>query len=360
MIVSFLVVCLAVKAQDGNSSKSSKKRGAFVNISGKVLELGPDGSSIAILTSSGDRVNIAFDERIEFKRIPAGETTLRNAANIEFKEIMAGDAAVARGKFLKPKISFLALQVIIITLSDIEEKKKRKREEWKLRGIAGDVKQVDLNAGKILIRKRGGISEIAEVSIRKDTVFQRYEANAVSVNDYKPSNVNAIKVGDQIRVLTKPDANGKIIAEEVFSGSFRTIIGKISVVDKEKRELSITDAKNGELIIVVVSKETNIRRLTEKSIKSFIEKGQIGKPKKKANLKRSSEKINLTALLKRSPRIKVSELKTGETIVIACVAPLNSKRVVGMTIVNEIDLLSAQLGKPRDGKAKERYNLDVF
>lgn len=357
-IAFFLLVCLAVKAQDGNSSRASKKSSAFVSILGKVLELGSDGGNITIITSSGDKIKVAFDERLELRRIPAGETTLRNAANIEFKEIVVGDAAFMRGKFLKPKTSFLARRVIIIARADIEEKEKKRLEEWRSRGIVGNVKKVDLNARKILIQKRGSISEMAEVLIQKDTVFRRYKANAANMNDYKSSDINAIKAGDQIRALTKTDANGKVIAEEIFSGSFRTIIGKVSAVNNEKQELSITDVRNGEAITIVVSEGANVKRLTEKSIESFMEKSQIGRPEKKADLKRSNERIDLTALLKQSPKVKFSEFKAGETIVIACVAPLDAKKVVGITIVNGMDILSAKLGKPIKGE--ERYNLDVF
>lgn len=359
-IAFFLVAFLSVKAQDGNSSKSSEKGSAFVNILGKVLELGSDGGSIMIITSSGDKINVAFDERIELRKIPAGETTLRNAANIEFKEIVVGDAAVVRGKFLKPKTSFLARQIIITARTDIEEKEKKRREEWRSRGIAGNVKQVDLNAGKILIQKRDDISEMVEIFTQEDTVFQRYETNAANMNDYKSSDINAIKAGDQVRVLTKQDTNGQVVAEEIFSGFFRTIIGKVNAVNKEERELSIIDIKNEESVTVVVSDGANIRRLTEKSIESFMEKSQISRPEKKADLKGNNEKINLTAFLKQSPKVKFSEFKAGETIVIACVAPLNAKRIVGITIVSGMDLLSAQLGKTRDGKDEERYNLDVF
>ena len=134
----------------------------------------------------------------------------------------------------------------------------------------------------------------------------------------------------------------------------------MSAISKEKREFKITDLQNGQSVTVVLNTRTNLRRLTEQSIDKLIGKNQNAGAAKGSQLKKNTGKINLTDLLDQSPKMEISELKSGETIVIASAAPLKAARIVGITVAAGIDLLTSRLGKPPGGKTRERYNLDVF
>ena len=218
ILAILLLGVLTAGAQESDSSTRRKASGAFTSIPGKVLEVDAVGRKIVVAASKGGRINVTFDKRIEFKRVPAGETTLANASDIKLEEIAVGDSALVRGKVLQAGTSFLARQIIIIAQSDIAERQKKDRERWKLRGITGDVKRINPDTGRISILKKGDTSELIEIVVRENTSFQRYEANAVSLSDFKSSDISAIKEGDQIRVLGNRTADRQVIAEEIFPG----------------------------------------------------------------------------------------------------------------------------------------------
>jgi hypothetical protein len=344
---------LAFQAQSTSSSSNGNNP---VNVFGKVSNINLDANQITILTTDGKNIVATFDKAVEFKQVPAGETTLRNATDITSAQINAGDNALVRGNRTSENNIF-ARQIIIVTQADIIKKQDRKREEWKLRGIAGIVQKVDLGARKIFVQTKGANSQLIELVPTDKTIFQRYETDAGSLNDFKPGNLERIKEGDQIRALGDKSADGRqFVPEEVFSGSFRILTGKVLAVNPEAGELKLSDLQNGKTVTAVVNSASNLRRLTGDSVKS--EAGLTAKGGARETAGGGS--INLTSLLEKSPKINIADIKIGETIVIASLSDAGAERLIGITVVSGVEILNIRGGNKSDSNPNRKFNLDVF
>lgn len=349
--------CRALQAQSTSSSSPSSAGGNNpVNVFGKISNINLGDNQITILTTDGKNIVVTFDKAVEFKQVPAGETTLRNATDITPAQINAGDNALVRGNRTSEN-NILARQIIIVTQADIIKKEAQKREEWKLRGIAGIVRKIDLGARKIFVQTKGANSRLIEVVPTDKTIFQRYETGAGSLNDFKPGNLEKIREGDQIRAIGDKSADGlQFVPEEVFSGSFRILTGKVLSVNPETGELRLSDLQDGKTVTAVVNSASNLRRLTEDSVKSEAGSAAKGSAPETA----TGGSINLTSLLEKSPKINIADIKIGETIVIASLSDAGAGRVIGITVVSGVEILNIRAGNKSGSSANRKFNLDVF
>jgi hypothetical protein len=92
--------------------------------------------------------------------------------------------------------------------------------------------------------------------------FRRYAPDSVKFSDAKQSSFADLKVGDQLRALGERSADGaKFTPEEIVSGSFKTILGTITSIDAATNQIKITPSDRKQPLIVVVSSNTNLRKL---------------------------------------------------------------------------------------------------
>jgi len=75
----------------------------------------------------------------------------------------------------------------------------------------------------------------ALVFVAVTTIVRRYSPDSVKFDDAKPGTLDQIKAGDQLRARGTRNAEGtELAAEEIVSGSFRSIAGTI---DSEQSDL---------------------------------------------------------------------------------------------------------------------------
>lgn len=355
--VSFIGILLFFQLLSGQTRSQVTSTGnpsTVTNIFGKVSQIKTDIKQIQVSTQAGENITVSVDDQSEFKRVPAGETTLQNAAAIGFSEIALGDNTFVRG-LSTGKSAVLARQIVVITGSDIAKRKEQKLEDWKKRGVSGIVKNVDVAANKISIELKGEGSKPLEIVSGSKTSFQRYQINARSMEDYQPGGLETVKAGDQIRALGNISADGlRYDAEEIFTGSFKVINGKVKSTNPEAGEFTIVDSKSNKTITVAVNKNSNFKRLTAESIAKY----QGADANSPGN---APKVINLTRMLESASRIAVSDIKEGEALVIATASDPETGNVIGLTIVSGVELLPGQRTSNTTGQAKKQtFNLDVF
>jgi hypothetical protein len=101
----------------------------------------------------------------------------------------------------------------------------------------------------------------AVITANDKTIFKRYAPNSVKYNDAKPGSFSDIKVGDQLRAYGDKSVDGlKLTAEEVVSGSFKMVAGKIAAIDTAKREITIKDVQSKKDVTVMVNDDTLLRK----------------------------------------------------------------------------------------------------
>jgi hypothetical protein len=255
---------IAVLAATCVLAQTEAPKPAANRIIGDVTARDADAKQFTVKTSTGAVYTVVFTDATLFVRVPPGERDLTKATKISASEVDTGDRIMARGDVVEDQKRIpAAKQVIVMTKSDLAQKHERDRAEWQKRGISGTVAAVDPAAKQITLTMRGrdGV-KTATVITTDETGFKRYAPDSIRWADVKPSSMAEIMTGDQVRVLgNKKEDGSQLTAEDIVSGSFRTVAGTVISVDPEKGEIRLADTALKKPIVVEVAKDTLLKKL---------------------------------------------------------------------------------------------------
>jgi hypothetical protein len=170
--------------------------------------------------------------------------------------------------------------VVAIKKEAIEQKHSREREDWQKRGLGGLVKTVDATTHSITITTSAlAGSKPVIVHLSPDAVQRRYAASSVRFDDAKPGKFEDIKPGDQFRGRGQRSADGaEFTAEEIITGSFRSIAGTISSVDASTKALTVADLISKHPVVVRVTPETSLHVLPAMMAEGIAQRVKGGPP----------------------------------------------------------------------------------
>jgi hypothetical protein len=253
----FLPACFG--AADGQGQVTgqlavARRIGAIKTIQGNAITLTPD---------SGPEVAVTVQPNARILRIAPGEKDLKNATPVQLQELQVGDRVRVRGQASADGASIAALEVIVIPHSDLEARHEQERQDWQKRGLGGLVSAVDPASGTVTISVTGfgGKKEIA-VHTTKNTVFRRYAPDSVKFDDAKPSTLEEIQPGDQLRARGDRSADGsELTAEETVTGSFRNVAGLVNSVDASAGTVTVQDLLSKKPVQVKVTTESQLHKL---------------------------------------------------------------------------------------------------
>ena len=222
-----------------------------------------NGNSITLTPDSGPDVAVTVQPNARIMRIAPGEKDLKNAAPVPLQELQVGDRVRVRGQASGDDTSIAALEVIVIPRSDLEARHEQERQDWQKRGFGGLVSAVDPATGTVTISvtSLGGKKDIA-VQTSKTTVFRRYAPDSVKFDDAKPSTLQEIQPGDQLRARGDRSSDGsELKAEEVVTGSFRNVAGLVNSVDASSGTITVQDLLSKKPVQVKVTSESQLHKL---------------------------------------------------------------------------------------------------
>ena len=241
-------------AQDAGQPAVAKRIGVIKSINGTAVILTPD---------TGPEVAVTVQATARLLRVAPGEKDLKNATSIPLQELQVGDRVRVRGQASTDGASLAALEVIVISHSDLEARHEQERQDWQKRGLGGLVSAVDPATGTVTISVTGlgGKKEIA-VHTSKSTVFRRYAPDSVKFDDAKPSTLQDVQPGDQLRARGDRSADGtQLTAEEVVTGSFRNVAGTVNSVDASSGTISVQDLLSKKAVQVKITPESQLHKL---------------------------------------------------------------------------------------------------
>jgi hypothetical protein len=245
------VAASSLSAQDAPGAGSMSRRiGAVKAINGTSITLTPD---------SGADVTVTIQPAARILRIAPGEKNLKNATPIQLQDIQVGDRILVGGKASDDNSSLAATTVVVMKQSDLEAKHEQERQDWQKRGVDGVAGAVDAAAGTVTITVR---SKNVVIHTSSTTLIRRYPPDSVKFDDAKPSTLQEIHTGDQVRARgdRSPDG-GELSAEEIVSGSFRNIAGIIDSVDASSSTLSVHDLLSKKNVLVKITPDSQLHQL---------------------------------------------------------------------------------------------------
>ena len=252
-----LLLCVASpvpQAQEASQPAVARRIGAIKSISGNAITLAPD---------SGPEIAVTVQPNARLLRIAPGAKDLTNATPVQLQELQVGDRVRVRGQASADATAIAALEVIVISHSDLEARHDQERQDWQKRGLGGLVSAVDPATGTVTISVTtlGGKKNIA-VHTSKTTVFRRYAPDSVKFDDAKPSTLQEIQPGDQLRARGDRSTDGsELTADEIVTGSFRNIAGTVNAVDASASAISVQDLLSKKVVQVKITSESQLHKL---------------------------------------------------------------------------------------------------
>jgi len=245
---------VASQQQSVPGSTVAKRLGTIKAINGNAVTLAPD---------SGPDVIANVQPTARILRLAPGEKDLKNATPIQLQDLQVGDTIRVRGFASEDAKSIATLEILVISRSVVAAVSDQIRQDWQKRGVGGLVSGVDPATSTVTISVTGfsGKKTIA-VHASKNTVVRRYSPDSTKFEDAKPSALEQIQAGDQLRARGERSADGsEFTAEEIVSGSFRNLAGTVNSVDASTGMLTIQDVLSKKSVQVKISSDSQLHQL---------------------------------------------------------------------------------------------------
>lgn len=253
-LLAAMAICLAATA--AAQSTPGIAIGTVKSISGNAIVLTPD---------SGESINVTVQDGAKLQRIAPGEKDLKNASPLVLTDIQPGDRIRVRGTSGADAKSIAAVSVIAIKKEDVAQRQQKDLQDWQRRGAGGLVKSVDAanNTVTISVAAIGSTKDVA-IKTAPSTKVSRYSEDSVKFDDAKPSNLTAVKAGDQLRARGAKNADGsELTAEEIVFGSFRNVAGLITAVDPAKNTITVNDLATKKPVTVRIATDSQMHKLPQ-------------------------------------------------------------------------------------------------
>ena len=313
---------------------------------GEVTAIDASAKKLELKDLKGQTIAIVFDEKTVYLRVPPGATTLDQASKITFGEVGVGDRVRARGLMDKSATMLLADTLVVLSKAELMRKYERDRAEWIRRGIVGIVKAVNSETNEITLTDPLEGNKTIVLTADARVRFRRYAPDSVRFRDARQSSLAEVKVGDQLRALGDKNADGtRFISEEIVFGTFRTVGGTITNVNRETGEIKINDIQSKQPLTVVVTADSTVRRLPPALVK-LLEASVSGKPAESSATDRANSS-DLQARVDASPAITLADLKPGDGILVSSSAGKTADRVAAVLVAAGVeDFLKRQIQQP--------------
>ena len=230
-----------------------------------------NGSDITLAPESGPEIAVTIQPNARLIRLAPGEKDVKNAAPIQLQDLQVGDTVRVRGYASDDAKTFPALEVLVITRSAVAAVSEQIREDWQKRGLAGPVTAVDPAAGTVTI-SIGSLAGKRAITVQasKNTVIRRYAPDSAKFEDAKPSTLQEIRVGDQLRARGGRSADGsELAAEEIVTGSFPNLAGLIKSVDASAGTLSVQDLLSKKTVTLKITADSQLHKIPEEMAQRF-------------------------------------------------------------------------------------------
>jgi hypothetical protein len=206
---------------------------------------------------------VTFADGARIVRATPGQTDLKAVTPIQVSDIQVGDRLSARGQSADAN-TLSASFALVMKKSDIAQKQQLERDEWR-KGVGGLVKEVDAGAKTITIANSLAASgKPILVHLSPQTEIRRYSPDSVKFEDAKPSTLDQLKPGDQLRARGTKNADGtEFTAQAIVSGAFRELAGTVVSTDAANNTVTITDLATKKPVTVKIGADSTLRKIPQ-------------------------------------------------------------------------------------------------
>ena len=301
---------------------------------GAVTKVDIGARLLTVKTDTGAEVEVTAQPTASFRRVAPGETDLQKAAVIALADISVGDRVLARGRTGANGSGLAATLIVVMSKGDIAQKEAADRADWDRRGVMGVVATAGADQILVNVRTAAGVSPLT-IKLAPNASVRRYAPGSVRFADARPSSLSEIQAGDQVRARGNRTADGSTMnAEEVVSGTFRTIAGVVVSLDPQQSEVRTNDLDSKKPLVVKVNAGSSLRRLQPEVAQAIASRVRVG-------AERSGD---LQQMIESSPSITLADLKAGDPIVVSGTVGANAQEVTAITLLTGVESILRRPG----------------
>ena len=232
---------------------------------------GIKGSNLILATSSGPEVTVSVQPTARILRLAPGDTDLKNATPLQMGELQTGDTVRVRGTASDDGKTLSALEVIVITRAAVAAAGDQVRQDWQKRGMGGRVESVAVVTGDVNITIPSlTAKKTVVIHTNQNTVVYRYAPDSAKPENAKPSKLQEIRAGDQLRARGERNADGsELTAEEIYVGVFPQFAGTVKSVDASSGVLSVQDLVTKKTVQVKVTSDSQLHKIPQEMAQMF-------------------------------------------------------------------------------------------
>jgi hypothetical protein len=361
---------LVVYAALAGSLAIAQDAAAPKQVNGTVTKVDAGSSELVMKADGGGDVHVTLAPKHALRKVALGETDLRKAAVIEFKDIAVGDRVAARG--VETGDTIAASLIAVMSSSDVAKKQDEDRADWDKRGVNGIVTAVTAESVSLNVRTLAGAKTITVIPEAK-AIIRRYTTDSVKFADAKESTLAEVKVGDQVRARGEKSSDGsKMEAEEIVSGRFKTIAATVVSIDAASQQLTVKDLETKKPLVVKVSADSNMKRLSDPIAQMIARRVHPenfegrgggrggaggggrgeggGAPDGGGGMRAGGggggRGGDLQQMLDRQPAVTLADLKVGEPIVISSAVGAATDHIMAITMLAGVEPILRSPGKP--------------
>ncbi|PYS49917.1 MAG: hypothetical protein DMF68_08740 [Acidobacteria bacterium] len=335
---------------------------------GKIAEINAPAGQMTVKTDAGSVVTVSVNDKTTYERMPPGETDRSKATKITLTDIATGDGVYARGYVAADRKSVPAQDVIVVSQSDIAKKQEKERLEWRQRGLSGVIASLNPQTKEITVTTRAAAGSVPVIVPVTDKVrLRRYAPDSIKFSDAKKSSFEELKVGDQLRAKGDKSEDGShFAAEEIVTGSFRTVGGSVVSVDPAASEIKLNDIQTKQPLTVVVRKETILKRIPPEFMQMMMSMGPGGPGGAGGQAPQGGQKpagapttggpptaggqggppgggFDIQRIIDNLPAATLADLKPGEMILLSSSTGADPTRVTAITLVAGVEPIFTML-----------------
>ncbi len=333
-------------------------------------------NTITLTTDAGADITVTASDATKMLQVAPGQKTLAGATAIHLQDLQVGDRILVLSRGPNGSGPLSAGTIIAMRRAALETAHSEEEQAW-ARGVGGLVKTVDPASGTIAITVAGlSGTKTIEIHTTTQTILRRYAPDSVQFNDAKPTTIDQVHPGDQLRARGTRSVDGSTFdAQEIVSGAFRNIAGTIDTIDASANTIRVKDLISKQTFLVKFTPQSEIRQLAPEMAQRIAMRlrmaqngGQAGKsggsaaggnrgaggpPQgagqgfggSQAGFQRAGGGADLQQMLSRLPPATLANLQKGEAVMIVSTQGAASGEVTAITLLGGVEpILEAPSG----------------
>jgi len=283
-----------------------------------------------------------------------------NAAPISLSDLAVGDRILARGQDAAESGLFKAFSIIVMTKEDLSRKHAVELAEWETRGVGGVITALNPDSKEITVSTSGAAgAKPMVISVAPGALLRRYAPSSVKFSDALPSRFEDLKVGDQVKALgTSNEDRSRYTAEQLVSGSFRTVGATVVSADAGKSTIVITDLSTNKRMQVQVTSDSTVRRLSPAVVQMLAARIQ-GAKSPGAPSGGGQQPKTLQSAIEELPPHGLASLKPGDALILSCTKDEDLSRAMAITLLAGVEPLFKTSSKGGRTLDLGSWNLDL-